>query len=233
MGRCHLCRFGHICRKHRRYKLVHRDTLKPSMWINEHIHSAYRPTKLTPRMCLESVFLWNNESINIWSHLLGFMYFTFMQFNNQYYRLPSIGANSTDHLFSFLSIFGSQVCMILSASYHTFGCMSLKTRQSWLRADVFGISAGLLGMYLGGIYTSFFCFPEIQQGYLLTLLIILFITLYIPARKDSLTRKFGKTRIGYLHVTYILITAFGLYPTAHWITLHGGLDNPHVTVSFL
>lgn len=66
----------------------------------------------------------------------------------------------------------------------------------------------------------------------MTLLLILFITLYIPARKDSLTKKFGNTRVGYLHLTYILIIAFGLYPTAHWISLHGGLENPHVTVQF-
>ncbi|KAE9554235.1 hypothetical protein FO519_002534 [Halicephalobus sp. NKZ332] len=228
MGRCNYCHFGQVCRKHRRYKLIHKDKLKPTMWLNEHIHSAYRPMKLTSRMCLESIFLWNNESINIWSHLLGFVYFSIVQFNNHYYRLPAVGASSNDHLFSFLSVFGSQLCMVLSAGYHTFGCINPKTRQSWLRADVFGISAGLLGMYLGGIYSSFYCFPEIQKGYLLTLLIILFITLYIPARKDSLTKRFGNTRIGYLHVTYILIIAYGLYPTAHWVTLHGGIDNPHV-----
>uniref|UniRef100_A0AC34QHC3 Uncharacterized protein n=1 Tax=Panagrolaimus sp. JU765 TaxID=591449 RepID=A0AC34QHC3_9BILA len=184
---------------------------------------------MTARMCLESMFFWNNESINIWSHIIGFIYFSVMQYNNHFHKLPSLGVSFSDHMCVFLSLFGSQLCMVLSAGYHTFGCISPKIRKTWLRADVFGISAGLLGMYLGGIYTSFYCFPDIQATYLMTLLLILFITLYIPARKDSLTKKFGNTRVGYLHLTYILIIAFGLYPTAHWISLHGGLENPHVT----
>uniref|UniRef100_A0AC35ESG4 Progestin and adipoQ receptor family member 3 n=1 Tax=Panagrolaimus sp. PS1159 TaxID=55785 RepID=A0AC35ESG4_9BILA len=228
MTRCHLCRHGHLCRQHRRYKLVHRDTLKPCMWLNEHIHTAYRPAKITARMCFESIFSWNNETINIWSHFIGFIYFTWIQIHNMFVVLPGIGATSNDYIMTFLAVFGSQLCMALSAGYHTFGCINSRTRKTWLRADVFGISAGLLGMYLGGIYTSFYCFPDIQNTYLLGLLVILFITLYIPARKDSLTKRFGNTRIGYLHVTYILITAFGLYPTSHWISLHGGLDHPHV-----
>uniref|UniRef100_A0A7E4UN28 Progestin and adipoQ receptor family member 3 n=1 Tax=Panagrellus redivivus TaxID=6233 RepID=A0A7E4UN28_PANRE len=228
MGRCHPCRRGPVCRRHGNYSLVHRDTLKPNMWLNEHIHTAYRPMKLTPHMCLKSIFSWNNETINIWSHFGGLIYFTWMQINCHFYVLPAIGASSSDHWITFLSILGSQVCMTLSAGYHTFGCIDHKIRRTWLQADVFGISAGLLGMYLGGIYTSFYCFPEIRKSYLMVLSLILFITLYIPARKDSLTCKFGNTRIGYLHLTYILITTFGLYPTAHWISLHGGFGHPHV-----
>lgn len=47
--------------------------------------------------------------------------------------------------------------MFLSAAYHTFGCTSEEDRQKWLKVDIFGISAGLLAMYLSGIYTAFFC----------------------------------------------------------------------------
>uniref|UniRef100_A0A914XWS5 Uncharacterized protein n=1 Tax=Panagrolaimus superbus TaxID=310955 RepID=A0A914XWS5_9BILA len=152
MTRCHLCRHSHLCRQHRRYKLVHRDTLKPS------------------RMCFESIFSWNNETVNIWSHFFGFIYFTWVQIHNIFFVLPGIGANSNDYIMMFLSVFGSQLCMASSAGYHTFGCINSRTRKTWLRADVFGISAGLLGMYLGGIYTSFYCFPDIQNTYLLGLL---------------------------------------------------------------
>lgn len=105
-----------------------------------------------------SAFHINNETINIWSHLLGFIYFTYQQYNTNYIVLPSIGSHPSDHFVFTLSIFGMQMCMLLSASYHTFGCTSIEMRQKWLKMDIFGISAGLLGMYLNGIYTAFFCF---------------------------------------------------------------------------
>uniref|UniRef100_A0A8R1DVT0 FAD-binding PCMH-type domain-containing protein n=2 Tax=Caenorhabditis japonica TaxID=281687 RepID=A0A8R1DVT0_CAEJA len=104
------------------------------------------------------VFHINNETINIWSHLLGFIYFTYQQYYTNCVVLPSIGSHPADHIVFTLSIFGMQICMFLSASYHTFGCSSIVMRQKWLKMDVFGISAGLLGMYLNGIYTAFFCF---------------------------------------------------------------------------
>lgn len=49
--------------------------------------------------------------------------------------------------------------MLLSTFYHMFGCQSIIRRQKWLLADQFGISIGLMGIYLSGIYTSFYHFP--------------------------------------------------------------------------
>lgn len=49
--------------------------------------------------------------------------------------------------------------MLLSTSYHMFGCQSVEKRRKWLLADQFGISTGLMGIYLSGIYTSFYHFP--------------------------------------------------------------------------
>ncbi|CAD5218464.1 unnamed protein product [Bursaphelenchus okinawaensis] len=198
------------------------------MWINEHVHNHYRPMDLPKDLCVRSIFQWNNETINIWSHLIGFFYFLHMQYRVNFQVLPALNAPQMDHIVFSLSLFGSQLCMILSAAYHTFGCINEYERNKWLRMDVFGISAGLLGMYLGGIYTSFYCFNNALQTYLSVLSGIVALALYIPAKKDAITSKIGNTRIGYLHLTYIAITSFGIYPTIHWIQLHGGFDNPHV-----
>ncbi|KAF1756551.1 hypothetical protein GCK72_013004 [Caenorhabditis remanei] len=121
-------------------------------------------------MCAKSAFHINNETINIWSHLLGFIYFTYQQYYTNYIVLPSVGSHKADHFVFTLSIFGMQMCMLLSASYHTFGCTSIEMRQKWLKMDIFGISAGLLGMYLNGIYTAFFCFQDHLTSYIYILL---------------------------------------------------------------
>ncbi|KAI6229126.1 Progestin and AdipoQ Receptor family [Aphelenchoides fujianensis] len=227
--KCLHCRSAPHCRRHGRIlRLLHRDELPRSLWINEHIHTAYRPTKMTFGLCIRSAFQLNNETINIWSHLLGFVYFAFMQWNTLVHVLPSIGASTTDYVVTSLSVGGSQVCMIMSTLFHTFGCIDAEQHDRWLRADVFGISAGLIGMYLSGIYLSFYCFLEAMNTYLAVLGVIVAISIYVPARSHLFQSKFWGTRIGYLHLIYGLIVSFGLYPAVHWIQLHDGFEHPHV-----
>lgn len=42
---------------------------------NEFIHSGYRLYFNSSKKILKSLFIWHNESFNIWSHLLGFLVF--------------------------------------------------------------------------------------------------------------------------------------------------------------
>jgi len=42
--------------------------------INEYIISGYRP-QLTYKKCIQSMFVLNNETVNIWTHLLGLVLF--------------------------------------------------------------------------------------------------------------------------------------------------------------
>ncbi|CAD5224928.1 unnamed protein product [Bursaphelenchus xylophilus] len=232
MRRCLRCRTSNHCRRHGHIRLVTKHYLEKVMWINEHVHNHYRPMDLPVELCIRSVFQLNNETVNIWSHLFGFFYFLHMQYRVNYQVLPSLNAPQMDYIVQTLSLFGAQLCMILSAAYHTFGCINEYERNKWLRMDIFGISAGLLGMYLGGIYTSFYCFNNALQTYLSALSGIFALALYIPAKHDSISSKIRGTRIGYLHLTYMAITSFGLYPTFHWVQLHGGFGNSHVSTWF-
>jgi predicted membrane channel-forming protein YqfA (hemolysin III family) len=45
-----------------------------------------------------SAFILSNETVNIWSHLLGLIYFTLLQFNDNLYFLPEYGGTSGDHM---------------------------------------------------------------------------------------------------------------------------------------
>ncbi|KAK5982246.1 Progestin and adipoQ receptor family member 3, partial [Trichostrongylus colubriformis] len=213
MKRCLRCRSRELCHDHGSYRLVTRDKLEPSMWINQYVIRHYRPTNMTNKMCARSIFHWTNETINIWSHLLGFIYFTYCQYEMNAYRIPLMGGHFQDHLILSLSIFGAQICMLFSAAYHTFCCANEKKRQKFLKLDIFGISAGLLGMYLSGIYTAFFCFQDHLVTYFYMLMSIFFITAYVPTREDFFDRKIVGSRIGYLHIIYTSIIIFGFCPT--------------------
>lgn len=50
-----------------------------------------------------------------------------------------------------------QVCMAMSAGYHTFCCHSKDFYHCWLSYDLCGISFSLLAIYTTGIYYAFWC----------------------------------------------------------------------------
>lgn len=57
-----------------------------------------------------------------------------------------------------LCVFSSQVCMLCSVGYHLFAChRSEKTSRRWLSLDYAGISVGILGCYVPGIFYAFYC----------------------------------------------------------------------------
>ncbi|MFH4978613.1 hypothetical protein AB6A40_005322 [Gnathostoma spinigerum] len=210
------------------YELVTSRDLDEALWINEYVHTCYRPPNLPSLAYIRSLFQLNNETINIWSHLLGFLYFSWCQYEVNVLWLPYIEASQVDHFVMTLSILGAQICMFFSACYHTFGCASVIHRQRWLKLDIFGITAGLIAMYLIGIYTAFYCFEQLLNSYLSLLMALFVITAYIPSREEFLKSRVLGSRIGYLHLIYILVVLFGLCPTLHWISVHGGLSNEHV-----
>ncbi|CAJ0571997.1 unnamed protein product, partial [Mesorhabditis spiculigera] len=226
MGACVKCRNALHCAKHGTYKLVHKDRLTRYLWLNEHVHTHYRPPKLPATLCMKSALHITNETINIWSHLAGFLYFSYCQFDANFRRLPLMGASGTDHFVFTMSLLASQVCMLFSALFHTFGCSSTKKRRKFLNLDVFGISAGLLGMYLSGLYTAFFCFREALQSYLYFLAVLLCIAGYLPSKREKLVKE--GTRVGPLHLFYTALVLAGFLPTMHWISMHGGLSSAYV-----
>lgn len=57
------------------------------------------------------IFQWNNETINIWSHLIGFFYFTWRQYVINVYFLPAANANAKDHTVATVCLLGLQVTL--------------------------------------------------------------------------------------------------------------------------
>uniref|UniRef100_A0A0M3IG14 HlyIII-domain-containing protein n=1 Tax=Ascaris lumbricoides TaxID=6252 RepID=A0A0M3IG14_ASCLU len=211
-----------------RSHLLCKTQLERELWVNEFVYTGYREPYQSKSAYLKSIIEWNNETINIWSHLLGFIYFSWFFYDANINSLPRFAALISDHIVVSLCIIGAQICMLLSATYHIFGCASVKERKRWLRYDIFGISAGLISIYLSGIYLAFFCFEEWRTNYFTMLCgLFIFIT-YLPSRSDLFDAKIYGSRIGYLHLAYIIIAAFGICPTIHWISLHGGSSNSHV-----
>lgn len=62
-----------------------------------------------------SIFILSNETVNIWSHLLGFMLFFSLAVNDLSTVLPASGANWEDYVIYTIGLFCFQVCVETSA----------------------------------------------------------------------------------------------------------------------
>ncbi|CAG9535220.1 unnamed protein product [Cercopithifilaria johnstoni] len=210
-------------------KLLRKNELERCFWINEYVHTGYLPPYLSVMQYVKWIFQWNNETINIWSHLIGFFYFTWRQYETNVSILPSSNANAKDHIVTTVCLLGLQTCMLLSSLYHIFGSISLEGRRMLLRLDIFGISSGLLSMYLIGIYTSFLCFEEWQKRYLAFLFGISLIAAYLPFSNNISEMPLFRSQISYTNLTYLIIVTLSFAPAFHWVILHGGIGSDHVT----
>ncbi|GJQ69626.1 hypothetical protein Trydic_g6714 [Trypoxylus dichotomus] len=185
---------------------------------NTFIRSGYRGM-LTTKLCLESVFWWTNETINIWSHMFGFMLFAGLTFKDAIYIDISFPWEDAVLVANVLLCF--QVCMVLSSLYHTFSCRSENDFHSFLMFDLFGIALSLLAIYTSGIYYAFWCEQKWRMFYMTTVTIIFSGAMMLQLPKFNIASHI-KT------IVFILWAAYGIIPTIHWTIRSGGVETPVV-----
>ncbi|XP_034250193.1 progestin and adipoQ receptor family member 3 isoform X2 [Thrips palmi] len=211
-------RCGPFCDGKGRPLLLTYNEAPPYLQFNPFILSGYRGY-LSTKMCIESVFWWTNETINIWSHIFGWMLFLGLTLYDL--LLLNFHASTVDKAIVGGLLICFQACMILSSLYHTFSCRSEKVYDCFLTYDLFGISLSLLAIYMSGIYYAFWCHKAWQTFYLTTVGLIfgLAMSLHVPRVGASANMKL---------FTFVGWAAYGVVPTFHWTVVMGGLDNPMV-----
>ena len=104
---------------------------------NNHILCGYRPEMSLCR-CMNTIFMWHNETLNIWSHAIGFLVFLGFFVNSL------LVARSLPIL-----IFetGCMYVFIVSASFHTLLCISKKYMEFWRKMDFCAIVVVMFSMF--------------------------------------------------------------------------------------
>ncbi|XP_043917150.1 progestin and adipoQ receptor family member 3 isoform X3 [Protopterus annectens] len=125
--------------------------------------------------------------------------------------------------------FGSQVCMLCSVGYHLFSChRSEKTSRRWMALDYAGISTGILGCYVSGVFYAFYCHNYWRQVYLITVLAMVLAVFFAQIHPHYLTQQWHRVRC----VIFCSVSIYGIVPTIHWIWLNGGISS-HVVQEFV
>jgi len=189
---------------------------------NPFIHTGYRlPHSFLD--CIRSVLEIHNETLNIWTHLLGFLVFSTLLLWDSF-SLPSDNVSWHDVAVILCIITCYQVCMILSVTFHTLNAYSASVYDTCLFLDLTGIAASLMATYVSGIYYAFWCQHWWRNFYLFTVFLIVVFALVFWKKLNE--AKYETERL----VFFTFWAAYGTVPTLHWIFLSGGIYNEIVRI---
>ncbi|KAI3329442.1 HlyIII-domain-containing protein [Xylariaceae sp. AK1471] len=146
--------------------LLKYDELPVPWRINPHILKGYRfsDSKIE---CVRSVFGVSNETVNIWSHALGFVIVLAVAF----YFYPTSADFSlytkTDMFIAAVFFFAACKCLVCSTIWHTMNCVADQTlMERFACIDYTGISLLIAASIMTTEYTVFYCEPVSRWAYM-------------------------------------------------------------------
>lgn len=184
---------------------------------NFFIRSSYR-AYYTTRMTLRSLLGWHNETINIWTHLIGFVAFvvlTLVLFTTTLGTLVSVQSMSLTRFTYAFFCFGSILCMLNSALYHLFtGHRKLKVFVLMGRLDFLGITFLIVASFIPPLYVMYHCNTGFRAVY-----IMLICTLGFAGTVGPWTQAFHD--LVWLRTTvYLGMAVSGVVPSLHCLFLY-------------
>ncbi|WAQ96137.1 PAQR3-like protein [Mya arenaria] len=184
---------------------------------NPYVTDGYR-VSLPFNLCLKSMFIWTNETMNIWSHLGGFFLFIFFMLYDNIIELPNHQGTVADHLIVTAGLLCYQFCMLCSAGFHMFGCHSERASKRWLAVDLAGILIGVIGCYLPAVHYAFYCLSIWRDVYLFTIAALSALIVFVQFHPQYFSVHWFYQRIS----VYVGLVAYGVIPATHWYFLNGG-----------
>jgi hypothetical protein len=128
---------------------------------NHYILSGYRAASNSFKDSAASIGYLHNETVNIWTHLLGSVAFTAGSIVLWHSLLPRYETASSIDVKVFASFFlGAVVCLGMSATFHTISNHSEAVSRFGNKLDYLGIVFLIWGSFIPAIYYGFSCDPE-------------------------------------------------------------------------
>ena len=155
----------------------------------------------------------HQDTVNIWSHLLGLFYFVAAA-PEAWRALTASGAPGLLYACFAAFLLCAQVQMLTSVLYHTLRCVTRETSATFLYLDFVGIVCMIAGAYTVGMTLGFYCSPAIVLGYLGATGSMLALSMY------AVSRALKSGQWGYVYLSMFVVVAFGLCPCLHLYFLH-------------
>ncbi|KAI6652009.1 Progestin and adipoQ receptor family member 4-like [Oopsacas minuta] len=171
-------------------------TAQPSyLQFNRYIRYGYRPVCST-MSCIKSLLYLHNESVNIYSHVIAFIYFFSCIFQ------PGVDLDDPTSMTLYIIFWqGSCLPFLLSVTYHLFMCHNsgFTTYNTLLRFDIFGIYWVACFGIIPAIYIPLIYFPTLANTLIIIHLILSFYLLWKTLYSDTKVERIIGLAIQYIY----------------------------------
>ncbi|KAI5918523.1 hemolysin-III related-domain-containing protein [Camillea tinctor] len=190
---------------------------------NSYIVSGYRRSSGSYLASLRSLFYAHNESVNIWTHLLGSLFFGGLGawwLAREYCELlPRYrgAANPADVLVFACFFAGAVACLGLSAAFHTLSNHSEPVAKWGNKLDYSGIVLLIVGSYVPALYYGLFCHPRLMSVYMSAIFILGTACGIVSWVEQFRTPRFRSYRTS----IFVGLGVSGVVPVCHGISIYG------------
>ncbi|KAI5361007.1 hypothetical protein Slin14017_G091820 [Septoria linicola] len=185
---------------------------------NHYIRSGYRPASNSYAKSAASIGYLHNESINIWTHLLGAVVAFFAGTGLFFAVKPRFERATVQDVLAFACFFvGAFTCLGMSATFHTISNHSAAVQKFGNRLDYIGIIFLIWGSFIPSIYYGFAAEPRLVRVYWSMITTIgagTFIVVMHPKFRSSAWRPFRAAM-------FIMMGLSAVVPVLHGLKLYG------------
>ncbi len=195
------------------WKIIPFSAIPEWMRDNEYIETSYRPPMFSFRGCFKSMFRMHNETWNIWTHFLGFLFFVilvagifvFGDYITGLFEDVTISKLPWREQ-AILSLFfgGAMACLLCSSLFHIMHNHSKDVGLIFCRLDYSGIAFLITGSCVPAYYYGFYCTSIARTIHISIVLILCVVCIAICFKNEFYAPKYRVFR-------YILFVLFGLY----------------------
>ncbi|XP_072423783.1 adiponectin receptor protein 1-like [Chiloscyllium punctatum] len=148
------------------------------------------------RACFRSIFRLHTETGNIWTHLIGFLFFLILGIVYMFRPNINFVAPVQEKVVFGMFFLGAVLCLFFSWIFHTVYCHSEKVSRTFSKLDYSGIALLIMGSFVPWLYYSFYCSPQPRLIYLV-IICVLGITAIVVSQWDRFaTPQYRAVRAG-------------------------------------
>lgn len=203
---------------HRAWNVISFESLPDWLKDNEFLHHNHRPPMYSFRGCIKSMFRLHTETLNIWTHFLGFLFFvillagvyifgdyiTFLFEDVYIHQLPL-----EEQIMLLFYFVGALLCLSCSAMFHLFANHSEEVSSIFSKLDYSGIAFQITGSSIPAYYYGFYCTTYTKYMHILVLMVLCLLCITVSMWNKFATPAYRPLRFG----VFVLFGLYGSIPS--------------------
>ncbi|ROL52569.1 Adiponectin receptor protein 2 [Anabarilius grahami] len=202
-----------------RWRVIPHDVLPDWLKDNDFLLHGHRPPMPSFRACFKSIFRIHTETGNIWTHLLGCLFFLCLGIVYMFRPNMSFVAPFQEKIVIGMFFLGAILCLSFSWLFHTVYCHSEGVSRVFSKLDYSGIAFLIMGSFVPWLYYSFYCSPQPCFIYLIVVCILGIAAITVSQCDFFATPQYRGVRAG----VFVGLGLSGVVPTLHFMITEGFL----------